>query len=597
MLQLAKDLALPLSAPAVKLAWIGTGGSGKTYGAMRLAELMWHAKMQFVALDTMGIWYGMRIDKNRKKPGLPITVIGGQHGDLPVRPQDGALVAEIIVRERISAIIDISEFEHETDKARFAKDFANRIYHLKKTNPSAIHVFLEEAHEFIPQDPQKSDNLMLHAWTRLWKQGRNYGIGGSIITQRPQDVAKKALGLSVAVFAFNITGAPEYDAMLKWMKRVEGIETLPELQPGHCLLWSPSWLSQTRTIHISQKETFHVAFDPNAPVEKDPVDQRVLAKVEIKALREQMKEAAEEAEANDPELLKKKIAALEKELTTLRSQPAADPAEIERQVTLRLEQKDIQFRGYVTRAQELLDRSTAEVRQHYEMMGKHAADLLKIITPPPIILDGLKFAEAGTILESLGGKSNGETRIHVIEKSSGTAVPPAPVITPREIDMSGPLSPSAQKFINGLGELMLTMDPVEKDLLGYYIGVPTKKSTFRGIAGPLKRDGYVEEPSNGTIRLTDAGRQLAVVDAPRSRAEMHAFWRGKLSAKAALMFDALIRVYPNGLSNEALAIAGQTDRTLSTYRGLRGELKNMGLVEYVGDDVVARSILFPEGVS
>jgi hypothetical protein len=39
-LKLADDLSLPLDVVTEKLAWLGRTGSGKTYAAMKLAELM-----------------------------------------------------------------------------------------------------------------------------------------------------------------------------------------------------------------------------------------------------------------------------------------------------------------------------------------------------------------------------------------------------------------------------------------------------------------------------------------------------------------------------------------------------------------------------
>ena len=45
-LHLAKDMTLPLDAVTGKLAWLGRTGSGKTYGAMKRAELMLEAGAQ-----------------------------------------------------------------------------------------------------------------------------------------------------------------------------------------------------------------------------------------------------------------------------------------------------------------------------------------------------------------------------------------------------------------------------------------------------------------------------------------------------------------------------------------------------------------------
>ena len=72
-LRIADNLTLPLETVTQKLGWLGVTGSGKTYGASKLAELLWAVGAQFVVLDIVGTWYGLRLDKNGKKPSA-ITV-------------------------------------------------------------------------------------------------------------------------------------------------------------------------------------------------------------------------------------------------------------------------------------------------------------------------------------------------------------------------------------------------------------------------------------------------------------------------------------------------------------------------------------------
>jgi len=193
-LKLADELALPLEAVTQKLAWIGTTGSGKTYGASKLAELMWDAGAPFIALDPVGVWYGLRLAADGKKPSdITIPIFGGLHGDVPLEPTGGALLADLIIDRGISAVLDVSQFETDADKARFATGFGQRFFFRKKATPSAVHLFIEECQEFIPENEQRGEEHMKHAFIRMQKIGRNFGIGTSLITQRPQDVSKKAL--------------------------------------------------------------------------------------------------------------------------------------------------------------------------------------------------------------------------------------------------------------------------------------------------------------------------------------------------------------------------------------------------------------------
>ena len=55
-LRMSGELSLPLDVVTQKLAFIGRTGSGKTYAATKLAELLGEAGAQFIALDPVGKW-------------------------------------------------------------------------------------------------------------------------------------------------------------------------------------------------------------------------------------------------------------------------------------------------------------------------------------------------------------------------------------------------------------------------------------------------------------------------------------------------------------------------------------------------------------
>jgi DNA helicase HerA-like ATPase len=118
-LRLSNDLKLPIEAVTEKLGWLGRTGSGKTYGAQKLAEEMHRAGAQFVALDPVGKWWSLRLAADGKTPALPIPVFGGLHGDIPLEPTAGKLIADVIVDRGISAVVDVSQFEADAQKARF----------------------------------------------------------------------------------------------------------------------------------------------------------------------------------------------------------------------------------------------------------------------------------------------------------------------------------------------------------------------------------------------------------------------------------------------------------------------------------------------
>ena len=131
---------------------------------------MLDADAQVVALDPVGNWWGLRVDADGKSKGKEIFVIGGEHGDVALVPEAGAKIAKLIVEKRISAVLDLSPFR-QGERKRFAADFAEALFHLKKTQRSAVHVFVEEAQLFAPQRPGPDEARMLGAFENIVRLG------------------------------------------------------------------------------------------------------------------------------------------------------------------------------------------------------------------------------------------------------------------------------------------------------------------------------------------------------------------------------------------------------------------------------------------
>jgi hypothetical protein len=323
-LKISNDLSLPLEAITEKQGFLGRTGQGKSYAAQREAELMLDIGAQIVALDPVGIWYGLRLAADGKSPGYPIPVFGGMHGDLPLEVGAGKLIADTIVDRNLSAVIDVSQFETDADKTRFATDFAARFFFRKKQKPSAVHIFLEEAQEFVPQNPQREEGRMLHAFTRLFKIGRNFGVGGSIISQRPQEVNKKVLNLTEILFVFQLTGPQERKTVEWWIAEHDIDEDiaayLPKLKRGCPHVWSPALLNISKVVPISKKVTFDASSTPKVGANAESL--RELAPIDLDKLRKDMAATVERAKAEDPKELQRQVAELKKQLGAKQKQVA-----------------------------------------------------------------------------------------------------------------------------------------------------------------------------------------------------------------------------------------------------------------------------------
>lgn len=141
MLQIADDLALPLDTVTETIAILAKRGSGKTYtAAVLVEELVCHGQ-PVVVIDPIGVWWGLRSSADGTGPGLPVAMIGGEHGDLPLTEHAGTRLAEVLVERRVPAVLDLSELSKSAAR-RFMADFMERLYHLTR---DPLHLVVDEA--------------------------------------------------------------------------------------------------------------------------------------------------------------------------------------------------------------------------------------------------------------------------------------------------------------------------------------------------------------------------------------------------------------------------------------------------------------------
>src|SRR4051812_32647234 len=126
-LNIAPDLALPLDAATETFGILAKKGAGKSNAAVVMAEEMYDAGIPWVAVDPKGDWWGLRSSEDGKGPGLPIIVFGGRHGDVPLEPTAGALLPDLVLEQRLTCVLDVSEFS-KADTRRFLLAFAERLY-------------------------------------------------------------------------------------------------------------------------------------------------------------------------------------------------------------------------------------------------------------------------------------------------------------------------------------------------------------------------------------------------------------------------------------------------------------------------------------
>ncbi len=320
MLDIGKNLKLPVEAATETFALIGRRGSGKTNAACVLVEEMLKKKVQVVIMDPVGVWWGLKSDCDGRGAGFPITVLGGEHADLPLNESSGAVVADFLVEHQISCVLDTSLFSKSAQR-RFVADLLERIYRRKgeDKHKTPLHLVIEEADCFAPQRLFAGDERMFGAVDTLVRRGRSRGVGVTLISQRPQVINKDVLSQVEVLACLQINSPQDRKAVEAWVEAhdIKGVgkefmDSLAGLERGEAWFWSPGLLDCFKRVHVRARSTFDSSATPK--VGEKRVEPKHLAKVDIEKLREALGATIKAAEDDDPRKLRTKIAELEKSL-------------------------------------------------------------------------------------------------------------------------------------------------------------------------------------------------------------------------------------------------------------------------------------------
>ena len=568
-LHIAKDLSLPVDAVGETFAFLARRGAGKTYSAMVLAEEMLEAGAQIVVFDPISKWWGLRLSADGKKKGYEIPVFGGPHADVNLYPTAGELVAEVLVKRGVSAILDLSGFRSDAEHRRFVVDFAQRFYRLKQAQspPTPVHLFFEEAEEFLPQDQMHDQAVMVGAVKKLIKLGRNYGIGCTLVSQRSADLNKKGLSQVGTLVALQTTSPHDKKAIREWThgagENADPVEELPRLEVGEAFVWSPS-LGISRRLRFRKKKTFDTSSTPKLGKQKGKIEPPRLKASDLSHLTEAMAAVDQEKKDGDPALLRKRIRELEQKLAAAPTKPTVERVEVEVPV---LGPDD---RKRIDRIAKVLETATGELQRAKDSMAELSAKLPGAAPPP-------RPAPSKPVPTVLARRA-----------ARPAAAPSA----------DSALTKPEQRVLDALSWMAtIGVDAPEVTAVAFLAGYTVGTGTFNNIRGKLRAQGLVEYVGGGCMKLTPAGAAAAAPEeAPLTVDALHAAVMARLPGPLQRVLRPLLEAYPDGLSNEDLAAASGYTVGTGTFNNQKGRLRSLGLVDYPSPGhVIARDILFPAG--
>jgi uncharacterized protein len=580
-LTVAPGLILPADAVTQSFALLAVRRAGKSNAAAVLAEEMHRAGLPWVAIDPKGDWWGLRSSKDGTGPGLPVPVFGGLHGDVPLTPESGRLIAEIIVTENVTCILDVSDFPSKAAQMRFLTDFAEHLFRLHRKRPHPRHVFLEEADEYIPQRVMGEQAKCVGAWSKLVKQGGAFGLGVTLISQRSAVVNKDALTQVETLIALRTTSPQDRAAIKAWVDYHDAsreiVDSLPSLEDGEAWVCSPHWLTRhgqpaVQRIRFRQRATFDSGATPTmATAAQRPA---TLADIDLGAILDRMEAVAEQAANDDPAALRKKIARLERSLADARRGGGGGAAELRREV------------DHLTAAlEEARNRPPERVEVPVLAPGDIAA-LEQAITGMRDIAGGIELALSRAVRPAAASLPRPAPALPVAPRPA--AVPPPAAAPVADV----PLKPGALRVL----ETLARRHPlrVTRPQMAALAGMKRTGGAFQAYFSSLRGGGFIAE-ADGLISVTPAGLAATGADAGSGAAtadDLREMWRGILKPKAWAVLGHLLAVYPETCTKAELAEAVGMTASGGAFQGYLTTLSTNDLVLASGAGVRAADVFF-----
>jgi uncharacterized protein len=594
-LRLGDGLTLPLDAATDTFAIVGMRGAGKSATGRRMAEQMYANGLPFVAVDPVGKWFGLRSSADGKAPGIAIPILGGRHGDIPLERDAGALVADLIVDQRLSCILDLWLFETVADKVHFLTEFCKRLY---RRNEEPLHLFLEEADDYIPQNIYAEKARLFRAFEDVVRRGRANGLGCTMITNRTQGLNKAVLEMTGTMIAMRTTGPRARHVIEDWFEyhdlKKEALASLPSLADGEAWVWSPESLKIMKRVQIDMPWTFDSGATPKVGA-KSQRKASTLADVDLAAFQVKMSQTIERAKAEDPKELKRRVADLERLVAEAkRSKPVVAPVEVRIPVPVLDDGVTQEIAGVVQAAKDV----ASKLHDHGALLRSVAEDLAN---------SAEAYMRGATYIQQKVDQALKGIQAASIPVPRQTGRPPG---RPEAVRLSAHLkNRSVENETRGalrygerrMLQALLRYHPksLSRSEIGMLAGISRKGGTFSTYLGVLKAKRLIDEADGYVYATHDAlGMEDRSISIPQDAEGLMNLWsrevggRNRLRQGERAMLHSLVDVHPKGMTRGELGDRAGIARQGGTFSTYLGRLKSFYLVVEEGGFVKANLEIF-----
>jgi len=557
MLQLADDLKLPIDAVTETFGILARRGAGKTYAAAVLAEELIKVGAPVVVLDPVGAWWGLRASADALGPGLPVVIAGGEHGDVPLEPTGGHIIADLVVDDPRPLILDLSDFQSNAAQDRFVADFAERLYRRKAHHRSPLHLIFDEADSFAPQRPMPGQARMLGAIEALVRRGRQRGIGATFITQRSAVLNKNVLTQIEVLIVLQLTAPQDRAAIEEWV-RGHGtreqcdrlLQSLASLQRGQAWFWSPARFDLFQKVQIRKRETFDSSKTPT--VGEALIQPRALAPVDFARLRERLAASVEPSGQNDPCQLRDHITRLEKELRARSEQTVVRP---------------VQIPVFIGDEVEKLEQTAAHLTALGKQLLDQAEEICAVLRDRP-----LPVPQPNPVSKKREVSGEGVSRRGPKKQAEVSSQAPS---SNRESEMEIKSSRSREKILGVLAQYPQGRSKQQIAVLARY---SVRGGSFNAALSTLKKAGYIKGVPD-LYTITPSGKSLAGPVEPLPRGEaLRNHWKSQLNTCEAAILDALAKRHPQPTSRQQIADLTSYEASGGSFNAALSKLRALELI-------------------
>lgn len=544
-LRISEDLAFPPDVVTETLLIIAKRGSGKTHCASVLVEEMVSAGLPVAVIDPIGVWWGLRSSADGQGPGLPVTILGGEHGDLPLDPKSGTLVADLVIDERLPVVLDLSLMS-KAQQRQFVTDFLERVYH---RNRDPLHLVIDEADLYAPLRGARESARLLGAYEDIVRRGRARGLGCTSITQRPAVLHTDIRSQAEVLIALRLIGTHDVAAIDEWVRLHATDEdaravkaSLPSLPVGTAWVWSPGWLELLAKVKIRQRRTFDSSATPK-------VGQRRIVPREF-------------APVNPADLERLGARLLTAPVAEVPGKPAGDVGRLSTEL--------------------------ARLRAQLAEASRREPERVEVPVLAPGDIAALEQAVTGLrdIAGSIELALSRATAPARVQPAAPKPAPPKPVPRPAPAASAG--DEAAPLTLGRAHRAMLTVlaqfpEGRTKVQIAILSGYSPKSSTFANTLSSLRTAGLIGRGM--PVRITDDGR-AALGDAAEPLPAGPALvehWMGRLGKSERAVLRALLDAWPGALDKDAISAAAGYSVTSSTFANALSSLRSLELISGYGE--------------